>query len=215
MAVLTEEIPSRVKFIDRARRRIEIEMNDVSLQFPLNAIPDPLYLAMATAFDGDENPDCKLLAAYHDTVMKPALTTSDPSSIFRFATATKIVRLTLTDDEIAEHYVTYTAGLFRSIRFGIEEAHGMANLIQLNFLTQNKVISFDYQRNQYLVDMNLFPKVVKELAKRLLMIEAHGNYEEAVRFIESYGKMSTQTSESVDRLVNIPTDLDLNFIPDL
>lgn len=75
-------------------------MNDVSLQFPLNAIPDPLYLAMATAFDGDEKPECKLLAAYHDTVMKPGVTTSDPSSIFRFATATKIVRLTLNDEEI-------------------------------------------------------------------------------------------------------------------
>ncbi|MHA2141401.1 MAG: hypothetical protein ACXADC_18120 [Candidatus Thorarchaeota archaeon] len=97
---MTEEIPSRVKFIDRARRRIEIEMNDVALQFPLNAVPDPLYLAMVTAFDGDENAECKLLAAYHDTVMKPTLCTSDPSSIFHFTTATKVVRLTLTDEEI-------------------------------------------------------------------------------------------------------------------
>jgi hypothetical protein len=100
VATLTEEIPSRVKFIDRARRRIEIEMNDVALQFPLNAVPDPLYLAMVTAFDGDENAECKLLAAYHDTVMKPTLCTSDPSSIFHFTTATKVVRLTLTDEEI-------------------------------------------------------------------------------------------------------------------
>jgi hypothetical protein len=97
---LTEEIPSRVKFIDRARRRIEIEMNDVTLQFPLNAVPDPLYIAMATAFDGDEQLECKLLAAYHDTVMKPTLCSSEPTSIFKVTTATKIVRLTLTDEEI-------------------------------------------------------------------------------------------------------------------
>ncbi|MFW9801000.1 MAG: hypothetical protein ACFFD9_11230 [Candidatus Thorarchaeota archaeon] len=97
---MAEDIPSSVKFIDRERRRIELVINDVTLSFPLNAIPDPLYLAMATIYDGEEDPNCKLLRAYYDTVIQPTVCTSDPASIFHSATAIKTTHLTLTDEEI-------------------------------------------------------------------------------------------------------------------
>jgi len=116
-------------------------------------------------------------------------------------------------DEIAEQYVTYVAGLFRSIRFGVEEAHGLANLIQLNFLRMNKVIDYDARTNTYAVDTNRFFKVIKELTRIVLTIEAHGNYAEANNLIEKYGQLKSETSDSIERLNEIPTDLDLNFNP--
>ncbi|MHA2378878.1 MAG: hypothetical protein ACXADS_06360 [Candidatus Thorarchaeota archaeon] len=97
---MADDIPSSVKFIDKERRRIELVINDVTLSFPLNAIPDPLYLAMATAYDGDEDPECKLLRAYYDTVMQPTVCTADPTSIFHLGTAVKTTHLSLTDEEI-------------------------------------------------------------------------------------------------------------------
>jgi peptide methionine sulfoxide reductase MsrA len=115
------------------------------------------------------------------------------------------------DEDIFEHYVTYSAGLFRSIRFGIDEAHGMANLIQLNFLSQNKVITSKTQTGKYLVNIDTFHRVVKELARILLLIEAHGDYDEALKFIDTYGHLSSETREAMESLNEIPTDLNLTF----
>jgi hypothetical protein len=130
-----------------------------------------------------------------------------------YATAYIAKIMPLTDDEIAEHYVTYTAGLFRSIRFGIEEAHGMANLIQLNFLSEKGVIHVDSAKNTYSVNLNEFHNAVSEFARILLLIEAHGNYEEALKFIETFGHMMSETKESIEKLSDIPTDLNLSFNP--
>jgi hypothetical protein len=116
-----------------------------------------------------------------------------------------------TMEDIVEQYVTYIAGLFRSIRFGVEEAHGLANLIQLNCLRMNQVIDYDSRTNTYSVDTNTFFKVIKELARIVLTIEAHGNYAEANSFIEEYGQLRSETRDSIDKLTEVPTDLDLKF----
>jgi hypothetical protein len=119
----------------------------------------------------------------------------------------------LTEDDIAGHYITYIAGLFRSIRFGIEEAHGMANLIQLNFLSEKGVIRLNSAKSTYSVNLNDFHSAVRELARILLLIEAHGNYEEALKFIESFGQMMPETKDLIEKLSEIPTDLNLSFNP--
>ena len=116
-----------------------------------------------------------------------------------------------TKEDIARHYTTFVAGLFRSIRFGIEEAHGLANLIQLNFLTDREVIQIDHRIGQYSIDFEKFHKVVTELATILLNIEAYGNYEEAQKFIDTYGHLRSETLDSIQQLRDIPTDLDLKF----
>jgi hypothetical protein len=118
-----------------------------------------------------------------------------------------------TKNDIAEHYITYVAGLFRSIRFGVEEAHGLANLIQLNFLTRHNVVCFDSKAGTFSVNMNSFYRVVKELARIILMIEAHGDYEEALKFIDIYGQINPETRDAINRLEEIPTDLNLYFKP--
>jgi len=121
----------------------------------------------------------------------------------------------LTKDKIVEHYLTYVAGLFRSIRFGVEEAHGLANLIQLNFLTKWKVIIRDKHTGRYSIDVDSFHRVVTKLAEKLLIIEAHGEYEEAAKFIDDYGLLAAETIDAMEKLNIIPVDLDLSFYLDL
>jgi hypothetical protein len=54
---------------------------------------------------------------------------------------------------------------------------------------------------------------VKELARIILMIEAHGDYEEALKFIDTYGQINSETRDVIKRLEEIPTDLNLYFNP--
>jgi hypothetical protein len=117
----------------------------------------------------------------------------------------------LSKEEILEHYVTYVAGLFRSIRFGVDEAHGLANLIQLNFLTQQKVLHLDSRSETYFVNVEILHQSVAELARILLMIEAHGDYEEALKLIDTYGELTSETKDTIEKLHLIPTDLNLSF----
>jgi hypothetical protein len=114
-------------------------------------------------------------------------------------------------NDVLEHYITFTAGLFRSIRFGVEEAHGLANLIQLNFFQENGIIIRENSSGKYNVDPEKFHSGVSELAERLLRIEVNGDYNEAESLIENYGNLKEHTIEDIERLKTIPSDLNLTF----
>jgi hypothetical protein len=106
--------------------------------------------------------------------------------------------------------VTYIVGLFRSIRFGAEEAHSKANLIQLNFLEENGVIK--YEKDKIKIDTKKFFDAIKELAHEVLTIEAEGNYARAGGILEKYGKMKPQTLRLISLLSEIPRDLNIIWV---
>lgn len=62
------------------------------------------------------------------------------------------IRINYGPDDLLQHIITYLAGLFRSMRFGTEEAHGLANLIQFNFLSQHNVILKNTRSGKYSID---------------------------------------------------------------
>ena len=95
---MTDSIPSRIKFIDREARRIEVAMNQITAAFPLNAVPDPLYNQIASAMDGDYSPHDKIDMLWQSTCMKPTVCTYDPGLMFPINASTKVLRLTLTDE---------------------------------------------------------------------------------------------------------------------
>lgn len=103
--------------------------------------------------------------------------------------------------------VTYIVGLFRSIRFGAEEAHSKANLIQLNFLEENGAIK--YEKDKIRIDTKKFFDAIRELAREVLTIEAEGNYARAGEILEKYGKMKSQTLRLISLLSEIPRDLNI------
>jgi hypothetical protein len=118
---------------------------------------------------------------------------------------------TLDIEIVMQHYVTYVAGLFRSIRFGIEEAHGSANLMQLNYLLKHNVIVRNPTTGKYSINAEGFHEAVAVLAAQLLMIEVEGNYDDALRLIDAYGNFDNATKEDLGKLQGIPSDLDLKF----
>ncbi|MEJ5286066.1 MAG: Nudix hydrolase 3 [Candidatus Kapaibacterium sp.] len=115
----------------------------------------------------------------------------------------------ISKDDFEKAKVTYIAGLFRSIRFGAEEAHGKANLIQLNFLEEKGIIK--YSNGKICVDLNNFIPAIQELAKIVLTIQAEGDYVGAGRLLEKYGKMKEETKKIIDSLNDIPRDIDTEY----
>ena len=91
---------TKLRFIDRELRRIELDVQGVTQYYPLNPIPDDLYEGMASNVDVEGTSFEKLQIIYRSTVQKPTFSTFTYENPFPVNCATKITRLTLTDAEI-------------------------------------------------------------------------------------------------------------------
>jgi hypothetical protein len=102
---------------------------------------------------------------------------------------------------------TYLAGLFRSVRFGIGEAHGQANAIQFNYLMDRQAISYDEASGRFRVDVEVFEKTIAEMVQEILLIQAEGDYDASVAFIARWGGMSPVLAKGLEKLGDIPVDV--------
>ncbi len=110
-----------------------------------------------------------------------------------------------------ETAVTFLGGFFRSVRFGIEEAHGKANMVAFNYLKEKGVYSKDPGTGYWRVDFEKVRGAITDLAREILMIQALGDYEKAKAFLEKYGEMGEDVRESLSRLKGIPVDIEPVF----
>jgi hypothetical protein len=83
-------------------------------------------------------------------------------------------------------YVTYLGGIFRSVRFGTDDAHGGANAIQLNYILEKGGFEFDAAAERFSVNREKIREAVKQLTHDILMIEALGDYAKAKEMIDTY-----------------------------
>ena len=113
------------------------------------------------------------------------------------------------DEEFREEiYIDHVADMFRCIRFGATEAHGLGCLTQLNYLIENGAIDYDGETGKFSADLETMPEVMADLARQYLLFEATGDYEGAGQFLESYGTMRPEVREALDRLAGrVPVDL--------
>jgi hypothetical protein len=92
----------------------------------------------------------------------------------------------LTDGELMDNYVTFFAGIFRSIRFGASSAHGRANLARYNFFREMGAFSRDEASGTYRVDSEQTREAIRALVERILVLQGDGDYEGALEFVRRY-----------------------------
>jgi len=124
---------------------------------------------------------------------------------------TRAGRVHFSDNILKEQSTTFLAGLFRSVRFGIGEAHGQANAIQYNYLIEKKAVIHHEDSGRYSIDVAVFEKALEELVAEICMIQAVGDYQASVDFISRYGGMNETLAASLARLEGIPVDLEPMF----
>jgi hypothetical protein len=104
-------------------------------------------------------------------------------------------------------WVTFLAGAFRSMRFGIGEAHGGGNAIIYNYLLDKGGYVYDEATQKVHVDFEKIYPALKELANLVLTIQAEGNYQGAKDLIAKYA-VNTPTIETLrKKLENLPVDI--------
>ncbi len=106
-----------------------------------------------------------------------------------------------------EIWATFLAGIFRSVRFGINEAHGGGNAIIYNFMLNNGGYVYRKKINRVEVDFQRAYPVLKELASRILTIQATGDYKAAKNLIAEYAIMSESMKNLTAKLKDLPVDI--------
>jgi len=106
-----------------------------------------------------------------------------------------------------ETWVTFLAGTFRSVRFGINEAHGGGNAIIYNYLLEKGAYEYNEETQKVKVNFEKIGPALKELANLVLMIQARGDYQGAKDLIAKYVVNSPSMKTLRDNLSAIPVDI--------
>jgi hypothetical protein len=116
----------------------------------------------------------------------------------------------LSKDKLEEYYASYVGDLFRTVRFGTAEAHGQAEMMEFNYLSERGAI----RRNadgRYAINYDKMPGALADLAKELLQIEATGERWRAENWFTKYGTMPEELKASLQAASDVPVDIDPVF----
>jgi len=102
-------------------------------------------------------------------------------------------------------YTTFLASSFRTLRFGLTEAHGKGMALQFNYLVDKG--AFVHRGDAWEVDASKIRAGVRDLAHDLLTIEATGDYAGAKRMLDTLGVLRPEMSATLNRVTGVPTDI--------
>ena len=114
-------------------------------------------------------------------------------------------------DSLEDHYTTFMASIFRSIRFGASSSHGRANMIRFNFFREMNAFTRDAQTGRYSVDMDKMRQAADALSEKILRFQGDGDYDGVTAFVEQMGKISPELQADLDRLTRAGIPVDVTF----
>ncbi|MDP1675271.1 MAG: hypothetical protein Q8L88_00275 [Bacteroidota bacterium] len=123
----------------------------------------------------------------------------------------------LIDKGVVDHkkeksfYVSYLGSLFRSVRFGLAEAHAKAAAIALSYLYKNGGITFDAGTQRWSVDFNNFRTGIKNLDHDLLILEGEGDNAKVQHFFDTWAKFLPEVESSIEKVKELPIDVLPNY----
>jgi hypothetical protein len=133
---------------------------------------------------------------------------ADVSGLWALAELAKQGRI---DKEIARTmYTTFLASAFRSIRFGVNEAHGRGIAIQLNYFLDQGAFVAQPDGTFSLNDSKIGPAVA-QLTGEIMTLQAEGSYDKAKALIEKMGIVRPPVKQLLDKLTSVPVDIEPKF----
>jgi hypothetical protein len=108
-------------------------------------------------------------------------------------------------------YTTFLASAFRSLRFGINEAHGRGQAIQLNYLLDNGGFTVNGD-GTFTVDAAKIRENVIGLTREIMTLQAEGSYAKARQMIDTLGVLRPPTKAILDKLTSVPVDIEPRFV---
>ncbi len=114
----------------------------------------------------------------------------------------------LNEDEVSKNYITFFAGIFRSVRFGAASAHGKANMLCFNYMAEHDVFTRTVE-GIYSVDVEKMKAATASLLADILRVQGEGDYNKAQNWIKEKSVVNTDLQSDLNRIAdaNIPKDI--------
>ncbi len=107
-------------------------------------------------------------------------------------------------------YTTFLASSFRTLRFGLNEAHGKGMALQFNYLTDKG--AFVHKGTHWEVDESKIRGAVRDLAHDLLTLEATGDYAGAKRMLDTLSVLRPEMNATLKSIGSVPVDIRPMFV---
>ncbi len=111
-------------------------------------------------------------------------------------------------EKAQEFYASHVAGIFRTVRFGVAEAHGRAEMMEFNYFAEQGAITRDAATGKYAIDFTKMQQAIASLAKELLEIEATGDRNRAEQWFKKYESMPAELKSALANVKDVPVDID-------
>lgn len=114
------------------------------------------------------------------------------------------------DTDLMDNYVTFMAGIFRSVRFGASSAHGKSNMIRFNYFKEKEAFTKN-EDGTYSIDMEKMKAASTELTRLILKIQGDGDYQAAKSIVEEQGVIPADLQSDLDKLAAAGIPVDIKF----
>jgi hypothetical protein len=117
----------------------------------------------------------------------------------------------LPKEKRVEFYASYVGGIFRTVRFGVAEAHGRGEIMEFNYLVEKGAIARDAAGGRYAINIDRMPEAIASLVHELLEMEATGDRGRVETWFSKYGRVPGDLTQSLASAKDIPVDIDPVF----
>jgi hypothetical protein len=114
----------------------------------------------------------------------------------------------ISKEKLEEDYISYVAGNLRTIRFGIAEPHGRAEMMEFSYLSEQGAITHDAATGKYAVVLEKMPAAIAALAKELLEQEATGDRARSEAWFTKYAVLPPELQAAFSKVSDIPVDVE-------
>ena len=110
---------------------------------------------------------------------------------------------------LEDNYVTFLAGIFRSVRFGASSAHGKANMLRFNYFKEAGAFAYNETSGKYTVNFEAMQEAVSSLSSLILQLQGDGDYDGVTALMNEKGLIGEQLQSDLDKLdeAGIPVDV--------
>lgn len=113
------------------------------------------------------------------------------------------------EKDLMDNYVTFMAGIFRSVRFGVASSHGKANMMEFYYLKERGAFVKNEETGKYSVNFEKMKAAVAEMVNDIIVIQGDGNLEAAKKWVDTQSNIGEELQKDLDKIAEagIPKDI--------
>lgn len=113
----------------------------------------------------------------------------------------------LPSNEREAFLATYFSGLFRSMRFGIDAAHGGGAAYQYTYFKEVGAVKWDTKQDRFEIDFDKMEQAISDLTGKIIILQHNGNYADVKAFLDQYAVLDDNANAVISSASSIPTDI--------